>query len=116
MKARSHSIWNISSCCPDTGILGDTKLLTQKHAIQLIDCESIEVFADWDKIGHILINLVSNAMKYSPQGGTIALICDKKLDGSVNVFVKELVWVSAKRIKKDYSSGSIELKTNKVSI
>ncbi len=70
-------------------VIADTKLLTQKHTVQLIDCESLMVFADRDKIGQVLINLLSNAVKYSPQGGAITIGCSKMKDGRVKVFVKD---------------------------
>lgn len=70
-------------------VIADTKMFAQKHTVQLIDCESLMVFADRDKIGQVLINLLSNAVKYSPQGGAITIGCSKKKGGRVKVFVKD---------------------------
>ncbi|WP_091154327.1 PAS domain-containing sensor histidine kinase [Mucilaginibacter pineti] len=64
------------------------KLLTSKHSINLIADESISVEADRDKIGQILINLLTNAIKYSPKGGAITIGYEKH-DEKVRVFVSD---------------------------
>ncbi|WP_175470442.1 PAS domain S-box protein [Pedobacter hartonius] len=69
-------------------IAGDTNLLTSKHTIKLLDCEAINLHADRDKIGQVLMNLVSNAIKYSPMGGTITIGCEKQA-GKVKIFVSD---------------------------
>lgn len=62
-------------------IIEDAQLLTTKHTIESADCEGIEVYADRDKIGQVLSNLVSNAVKYSPLGGPIKISCKKHPQG-----------------------------------
>ncbi|MGY4537156.1 signal transduction histidine kinase [Mucilaginibacter sp. UYNi724] len=39
------------------------------------DCEDVFVIADRNKIGQVMENLVSNAVKYSPVGSTITIGC-----------------------------------------
>lgn len=71
-----------------TEITEDAKFLTSQHAIKLIDCEGIIINADRDKIGQVLMNLVSNAIKYSPDGGLITLGCEKQ-NGKVKIYVSD---------------------------
>jgi signal transduction histidine kinase len=81
-------------------IAGDAPFLTAHHQIQKLDCESIRLEADRDKIGQVLNNLLSNAIKYSPKGGLITIGCEK-LDKQVKVFVKdEGVGISAEDQKR----------------
>lgn len=69
-------------------ITGDVQILSTKHTIRLVDCEEITLHADRNKIGQVLMNLVSNAIKYSPMGGTINIGCQKQ-PGKVKVFVRD---------------------------
>jgi len=45
------------------------------HRIVFAPVESTPVMADRDKIGQVIINLISNAVKYSPQGSLINVAC-----------------------------------------
>jgi signal transduction histidine kinase len=52
----------------------------QVHArglrIELIDCDgSPSIAADFEKACQILLNLLSNALKFTPRGGTVSLAC-----------------------------------------
>jgi PAS domain S-box-containing protein len=44
------------------------------------DDPDLEIFADQNKIGQVLENLLGNAIRYSPQGGLITLISIKESD------------------------------------
>ncbi|MFK7787914.1 MAG: ATP-binding protein, partial [Phycisphaeraceae bacterium] len=48
-----------------------------------------EVFADSEKIGRVLINLVINAIKFSPEESTIHVTADLANDGEVLVAVRD---------------------------
>jgi len=61
-------------------IAGDAQFLTTLHRIELTDCQDIAVKADREKIGQVLMNLLTNAIKYSPRGGTIRITCTPELD------------------------------------
>ncbi|PWS26324.1 hypothetical protein DHW03_16195 [Pedobacter yonginense] len=50
------------------------------HTIIFNPTENISVNADRDKIGHVVTNLISNAVKYSPAGTTITISC--RVDGN----------------------------------
>jgi two-component system, chemotaxis family, CheB/CheR fusion protein len=46
------------------------------------------VHADKERIGQVLINLITNAVKYSPEGGTV-VIASEALNGMVQVSVQD---------------------------
>jgi PAS domain S-box-containing protein len=69
-------------------ILEETKLIVSSHVISISDCGSVTVNADRDKISSVVSNLISNAIKYSPQGKLIEIGC--RLSGdNVIVSVKD---------------------------
>lgn len=45
------------------------------HMLVFAPVQSVEVNADRDKIGHVIHNLISNAVKYSPSGSSIRISC-----------------------------------------
>jgi len=49
--------------------------LFNTHKVKMIDCESLFVMADRNKIGQVLHNLISNAVKYSAVGSEIIMRC-----------------------------------------
>src|SRR5690606_31499394 len=63
-------------------------LLTASHEIKLEAGKEVRVKADKDKIGQVLINLLSNAAKYSPAKSTITLGCAVN-DGKATIYVKD---------------------------
>ena len=44
-------------------------------------CQEIKIFCDVDKITQVFLNLISNAIKFTPSGGTVVVECDKHLAG-----------------------------------
>lgn len=47
------------------------------------------VYADRDKIHQVLDNLVSNAVKYTPEGGSIAIVAQKTNNGMVEIGIAD---------------------------
>jgi len=48
----------------------------------VIQCEEdISIYADHDRISQVLTNLISNALKYSPNGGQVTVDCCKTAEG-----------------------------------
>ncbi len=70
-------------------IYHEAYLLNSQHVIELKDCVDLKVWADRDKLGQVLINLISNAIKYSPHGSTITIGCEKQGDEKVKIYVKD---------------------------
>ena len=56
-------------------ITEEMKLSVTSHCFNLINCDPIAVFADRDKINSVISNLISNAVKYSPNDTTIEISC-----------------------------------------
>ena len=56
-------------------ITGDAQFLTSSHRIHIETCADVKVKADYEKIGQVLMNLLTNAIKYSPKGGDIEVSC-----------------------------------------
>jgi signal transduction histidine kinase len=63
--------------------------LTKSHKLNFLPIDCKFVYADRDKIGQVINNLISNAIKYSPQGSTITIDCVTKNE-KVNLSVKDM--------------------------
>lgn len=61
-------------------VVEDIQRTTTKHQIIIQASESIEVFADRERTSQVLVNLLTNAIKYSPQTGSILLHLRRHLD------------------------------------
>lgn len=59
-------------------ILSDTLTLNTTHQITYEPCKDVSITADREKIGQVLLNLIGNAIKYSPDGTTIIVRCEIK--------------------------------------
>jgi PAS domain S-box-containing protein len=69
-------------------IAEDARMLSSMHTFRLMDCEAVTLYANRDKIAHVLMNLVGNAIKYSPAGGMITIGSEKQ-SGKVKIFVSD---------------------------
>src|SRR5690606_5324289 len=66
-------------------ICEESKLITLDHEIDVSSsCDSIVIFADKDKIGSVISNFLSNALKYSPEGTRVKIDC-KVVENEVQV-------------------------------
>jgi signal transduction histidine kinase len=57
-------------------VIEETILFYPNHFIELFPCTSVAVNADREKVAHVIANLLSNAAKYSAEGGTIKVKCE----------------------------------------
>ena len=69
-------------------MIEDARISLSSHIIDFMAAGKITLNADRDKIGSVISNLISNAVKYSPSGKTISIRCTKE-DGSVVVSVSD---------------------------
>lgn len=68
-------------------LVADAEILTSQHSI-IVSPGETKIYADREKLGHVLMNLLTNAIKYSPNGGNIT-IGTETVDDKVKVFVSD---------------------------
>jgi two-component system sensor histidine kinase VicK len=69
-------------------MIAESSLTASTHLIHLLHCPSVKINADREKIGSVISNLISNAIKYSPKGNKITIDCQAE-DGKVIVSVTD---------------------------
>ena len=69
-------------------MIEETCLLATTHTIKFSESTPILVYADRDKIGSVISNLLGNAIKYSPAGKEIEVTC-RRDNGEVIVSVRD---------------------------
>jgi two-component system, sensor histidine kinase and response regulator len=72
-----------------TDVAGRMQLTTQKHTLSVLppapDQETPSIVADRDHLEQVLNNLITNAIKYSPDGGPVEI--DVRPDGSSGILL-----------------------------
>lgn len=58
-------------------IVEEITMTTENHHIEVAAFPPVSVTADQEKIGQVINNFLSNAVKYSPKGKNITIACDK---------------------------------------
>ncbi len=71
-----------------TEVLADISPLTRRYTVELHMPEAVNLRADREKIGQVLINLISNATKYAPDSEKIKVGFTKS-EGKVTIFVQD---------------------------
>jgi len=83
------TVVNICELIEDT--VSNYKSLALENGINL-DCEvprkSVDICLDPDKTKEVLINLISNSLKFTPKGGWVKVICAEQ-DGEVQICVAD---------------------------
>jgi signal transduction histidine kinase len=69
-------------------VVEETLFLTSTHHIIMIPCDPVSINADREKIEQVLVNLLSNAAKYSDKTAEIEIGCSLS-DKNVEVSVKD---------------------------
>ena len=69
-------------------VADEMKVTATTHTINIEECEEVEVSADQDKIQSVISNLISNAVKYSPNGTVVYVGC-KSTENEVIVSVRD---------------------------
>ena len=57
-------------------IIDNINITINSHEIMFEPCPPVTVFADQEKIGSVLTNLLHNAIKYSPKGKLVEVKCE----------------------------------------
>ncbi|WP_198170185.1 PAS domain S-box protein [Mucilaginibacter arboris] len=68
--------------------INEFALTIKSHIISLSPCGPLTVFADYEKIGQVINNLLTNAIKYSPAGKRIEVSCQSE-EGMARISVKD---------------------------
>ncbi|MBC7614465.1 MAG: PAS domain S-box protein, partial [Pedobacter sp.] len=71
------------------GVVEDIRHTSPKHTINLYHDFSCAVNADMDKLGQVIINFISNAIKYGPASDVIDITIAKAKKNQVAVSVKD---------------------------
>jgi signal transduction histidine kinase len=69
-------------------IIEEFNLTVISHKLELAPCDKITVYADREKIGSVISNLLTNAVKYSPRANKVIVTCQNFYD-YVMVSVKD---------------------------
>jgi two-component system sensor histidine kinase VicK len=69
-------------------VIEEMSVNSHGHTIYFKACKPLIVYADYEKIGHVLTNLISNAMKYSSAGKPIEIACEQ-MEKEVQISVKD---------------------------
>lgn len=69
-------------------VVEETLFLTSTHHIVMITCDPVSINADREKIEQVLVNLLSNAAKYSDKTAEIEISCSLS-DNNVEVSVRD---------------------------
>jgi signal transduction histidine kinase len=69
---------------------GSLSALANDKAIIIVDdCQDLVLMADRSRVQHVLMNYLSNALKFSPKGATVRVFTRRDVDQSVTVFVED---------------------------
>jgi signal transduction histidine kinase len=81
-------------------VIEETLFITADHQIVMAPCECIRVNADHDKIEQVLVNLLSNAAKYSGKEDPISIDCALQ-ENQVTVSIRDQgIGISPQNIEK----------------
>ncbi len=69
-------------------IVDEMTVTAYHHQVNFKSCKPLIVYADYEKTGQVITNLISNAMKYSSAGKSIEIACQEK-DKMVQISVKD---------------------------
>lgn len=77
----------ISTCCVMTDPLAEANNVTVNY--ESAECDGIYVLADYTRLKQVLLNLISNAVKYNKVNGRVNINCSQAKDGFVRISVKD---------------------------
>ena len=72
-----------------TQTVQDIKYTNTQHKIEIVHDCICDVVADKDRIGQVLINLITNAIKYSPESQEVQVVISEVPEGKVKVSIHD---------------------------
>lgn len=69
--------------------INETRMITGTHALVFSPAGICNVNADREKIGQVVGNFISNAIKYSPKGSTVSIKCETADNSCVEISVTD---------------------------
>ena len=79
--------FNINTLVDET--VQDIRYTSTNHLIRVQHENKCTIYADRDRIGQVLINIITNAIKYSPEKKEIEVVVTKGTKDSVSVVVRD---------------------------
>jgi len=80
----------VDLCALVEAVLADHKPAILAKVLDLdVHCKAVRYCGDEDRLRVVIDNLVSNAVKYSPEGGRLELRLDRDADGGVTLMVRD---------------------------
>ena len=70
-------------------IVDEVKFISAKHTIIILPGPVFSVYADRDKIGQVVTNFLSNAVKYSPVGTIVKVSAQALEDHTITICIKD---------------------------
>ena len=93
-----RSVFDINKLIEE--VTAENRLLSNTHVIRFEPGEQVNVNADRAKIGQVISNLISNAIKYSPKGYHIVLQCEIREDSVIVAVNDEGIGIKLKDQEK----------------
>jgi two-component system sensor histidine kinase VicK len=69
-------------------IIEDVQLTTPNHKVTYRCSGGLDVYADREKIGQVINNLINNAIKYSPQNPVVTVSCERD-ENLITIAIKD---------------------------
>ncbi len=99
--AFDEELFDLSEVVHD--IVENTKPLANKHEIIIEKNESIELWGDKDRLGQVISNFLTNAIKYSPDANKI-IVRSERTKNEAQVFVKDYgIGIEQSHLKKIFN-------------
>jgi PAS domain S-box-containing protein len=83
----SKEVFNLNELVIDT--VQDVLYSDTKHAINIFHDFGCKIYGDKDRIGQVLINLLTNAIKYSPGSDKVEVWIKQAKKGKVSISIKD---------------------------
>jgi CheY-like chemotaxis protein len=88
-----------------TDVLNVVRPMAKKFSIDMIDKvtaqDNIHIFADRTRLKQVLLNLLSNGIKYNRKEGSVTLSLEKQQDGILNILVTDTgMGISPEKLEK----------------